>query len=108
LKATFHVELPIYCGVSTSAARAVCTNGSQSGGYRSPGVNWTIQGVDKLLRGRIVGHWMARGSMKNCCGLLEIWSFEFKIIVNRARNANGLFLQIKQIKRVDQISPTVV
>jgi len=22
-------------------------SGSQSGGYRSPGVNWTIQGVDK-------------------------------------------------------------
>ena len=44
------------------------------------------------------GLWMARGSMNNCwCwGLLEHWSLQFKIIVNRARNANGVFQQIKQ------------
>jgi len=48
------------------------------------------------------------GSVKNCWGLLEIWSLQFKIIVNRARNANGFFQQIKKIKRADQISATVV
>jgi len=35
-------------------------------------------------------------SMKNCWGLLEIGSPQFKIIVNRPRNANGLFQPIKQ------------
>jgi len=28
-------------------------SGSQSGRYRPPGVNWTIQGVDKQSRGRM-------------------------------------------------------
>jgi len=31
-----------------------------------------------------------------------------KMIVNRARNANGVVQQIKQIKRTDEISATVV
>jgi len=39
---------------------------------------------------------MAQGLMNNCRGLLELWSLPFKIIVNRARNANGVFQQIKQ------------
>jgi len=39
---------------------------------------------------------MAKGSMNNCWGLLEQWSLQFKIVVNRARNANGGFQQIKQ------------
>jgi len=37
-----------------------------------------------------------QGSMNNCWGLLEQWRYQFKIIVNRARNANGVFQQIKQ------------
>ena len=49
-----------------------------------------------------------QGSMNNCWGLLEQWSFQFKIIVNRARNANGGFQQIKQIKTAYQISATVI
>jgi len=39
---------------------------------------------------------MAKGSMNNCWCLLEQWSLQFKIIVNRARNANGVFQQFKQ------------
>jgi len=54
------------------------------------------------------GHWMARGSMNNCWGLLEQWSLQFKIIVNRARNASGIFNKSNKIKRADQISATVV
>ena len=63
------------------------------------------------LRGRLIvtasngGHWMARGSMNNCWVLQEKWSLRFKIIVNRARNANGVYHQIKQTY---QISATVV
>jgi len=34
--------------------------------------------------------------MTNCWGVLEQWSLQFKIIVNRATNANGDFQQIKQ------------
>jgi len=37
-----------------------------------------------------------QGSMKNCLAPLEQWSLYFKITVNRARNANGVFQQIKQ------------
>jgi len=39
---------------------------------------------------------MTREPMNNCWGLMEQWSLKFKIIVNRARNANGVFQQIKQ------------
>jgi len=46
--------------------------------------------------------------MNTCWGLLEQWSLQFKIIVNRAKNANGVFQQIKQNKRADQILATVV
>jgi len=56
--------------------------GSPKGSINIHGVEW--------------GHWMARGSMNNCWGLLKQWSLQFKIIVNRARNANGVFQQIKQ------------
>jgi len=34
-----------------------------------------------------MGRWIARGSMNNCWGLLKQWSFQFKINVNRERNA---------------------
>jgi len=44
------------------------------------------------------GHWMARGSINNFCGLLEQWSLQFKIIINRARNGNGVFQQIMKLK----------
>jgi len=44
--------------------------------------------------GSIGGHWMARGSMTNFWGVLEQWSLQFKIIVNRARNANGVFQEL--------------
>jgi len=54
------------------------------------------QGSIGPSKGSNGGQWMARGSVKNCWGLLEIWSLQFKIVVNRARNANGLFQQIKQ------------
>jgi len=37
-----------------------------------------------------------QGSTNNCWDLLEHWSLQFKIIVNRARNANGVFQQVKQ------------
>jgi len=56
--------------------------GPSKGSINSQGVEW------ESLNGQ--------GSMKHCWGLLEIWSLQFKIIVNRARNANGLFQQIKQ------------
>ena len=51
---------------------------------------------------------MARGSINNCWSLLEQWSLQFKIIVNRARNASGIFNKSNKIKRADQISATVV
>jgi len=39
---------------------------------------------------------MARESMNNCWDLLEQWSFQRKIIVNRARIYKWCFQQIKQ------------
>jgi len=47
-------------------------------------------------KGSINTHGVEWGSINNCWGLLEQWSIQFKIIVNRARNANGVFQQIKQ------------
>jgi len=37
-----------------------------------------------------------QGSMKNYWGLLEQWSLQLKIIVNRARKTNVVFQQVKQ------------
>jgi len=46
--------------------------------------------------------------MNNCWRLLEQWSLQFKSIVNRARNTNGVFQQIKKIKKADEISAAIV
>jgi len=51
---------------------------------------------------------MTRGSMNNCWGPLEQLRLQFKIIVNRARNANGFFNKLNKIKRADKISAIVV
>ena len=59
-------------------------------------------------KGSINGHGVEWGSLNNCWSLLEQWSLQFKIIVNRARNANGVFNKSNKIKRVDQISATIV
>jgi len=54
------------------------------------------QWLSKCLISTSNGHWIARGSMNNCWGLLEQWSFQFKSIVNHTRHANGVFQPIKQ------------
>jgi len=60
------------------------------------------QGSIGPSKGSINSHGVERGSlngqgsMNNCWGLLEQWSLRFKIIVNRARNANGVIQHIKQ------------
>jgi len=56
--------------------------GPSKGSINTHGVKW--------------GSLNGQGSMNNCWGPLEQWSLQFKIIVNRARNANSVFQQIKR------------
>jgi len=47
-----------------------------------------------------------KGSIGPSKGSMQ-WSLQFKIIVNRARNANGVFNKSNKLKRADQISATI-
>jgi len=59
-------------------------------------VDINLQGSVGPCKGSVSSHGVEWESMNNWWGLLEQWSLQFKIIVNRARNANGLFQQIQQ------------
>jgi len=45
---TFHIRSSL-----KNSTLFVSTSGSQGGRYRLPGFNWTIQGIDKYLRGQM-------------------------------------------------------
>ena len=94
-------------GVLTHSAKAVVLKvvnidphgsiGPSKGSINSHGVEW--------------GHWIARGSVNNCCGLLEAWSTEAsnsKSSLIGQGMQTAFFNKSNKITRTDQISATAV
>jgi len=79
--AYFHLSKPIFSSEQWSSKWSISTPRGQ---LDHPKGWWIVTGLNK-------DHWMARGSMNNCWGLLDQWRLQFKIIAKSGKECKRRF-----------------